>query len=151
MLDINFLKNNVEIVKENIKKKFQDSKLPLVDEVISLDKDYRDAKKEADELRNKRNVLSEKIGGFMREKKLKEADEFKAEVSEVNKRIAELEAKETELDGKIKPIMMRIPNIIANDVPIGKNDAENVERKRFLEPKEKPFDIPKRDENHKSN
>ena len=137
MLDINFLRNNPDIVKENIKKKFQDHKLPLVDEVIALDKKNREVKKEIDDLRSLRNSNSEKIGLLMREKKASEAEVLKKQVSDNNKILVTLEATESELSEKIKTIMMKIPNIIANDVPLGKNDESNVERKRFLEPKNK--------------
>ena len=142
MIDIKFLRANPEIVKENIKKKFQDKKLPLVDEVIALDEESRKVKSEADAIRAARNTLSASIGSLMREKKIEEANKVKEQVTENNKRLVDLEAKEEELAQKIKKIMMTIPNIIDPSVPIGKDDSENVERQRFLEPKVPDFEIP---------
>ena len=114
MIDINLLRTNPELVKENIKKKFQDSKLPLVDEVISLDKENRSLKQEGDELRALRNKLSGEVGMLMREKKIVEAEEIKAKVKQGAERLAEIEAKQIEIDGEIKKRMMLIPNIIGN-------------------------------------
>ncbi len=142
MIDIKFLRANPEIVKENIRKKFQDKKLPLVDEVIALDEESRKVKSEADAIRAARNTLSASIGSLMREKKVEEANKIKEQVTENNKRLVDLEVKEEELAQKIKKIMMTIPNIIDPSVPIGKDDSENVERERFLEPKVPEFEIP---------
>ena len=127
MIDIKFLRENPEAVKENIKKKFQDKKLPLVDEVIELDAESRKVKQEADDLRASRNKISKEIGALMGQGKKEEAEAKKAEVAANSKRLEELEVKETELEEKIKKIMMTIPNIIDPSVPIGKDDSENVE------------------------
>ena len=142
MIDIKFLRQNPDIVKENIKKKFQDAKLPLVDEVIELDEKLREVKMKADELRAKRNAMSSQIGTLMREKKIEEANKVKEEVALITKQIPELEAQETELQAKIKKDMMIIPNIIDPSVPIGKDDSENVEVKRYLEPRVPNYEIP---------
>lgn len=142
MIDINFLRNNPEAVRENIRKKFQDKKLPLVDEVLALDAKRRELQTEGDARRAKRNSLSAQIGKLMREKKAEEAAKVKEEVVENNDRIAEIEKQTEEISAKLKQDMMAIPNIIADDVPIGKDDSENVERRRFLEPVEKPFEVP---------
>ncbi len=142
MIDINFLRNNPEAVRENIRKKFQDKKLPLVDEVLALDAKRRELQTEGDARRAKRNSLSAQIGKLMREKKAEEAEKVKEEVVENNDRIAEIEKQTEEISAKLKQDMMAIPNIIADDVPIGKDDSENVERQRFLEPVEKPFEVP---------
>ncbi|MBQ7275817.1 MAG: serine--tRNA ligase [Bacilli bacterium] len=142
MIDIKFLRQNPDLVKENIKKKFQDKKLPLVDEVIVLDEELRKTKAQADEIRASRNTLSASIGALMREKKIEEANKIKEQVSENNKKLIELKAKEQELSAKVKKIMMMIPNIIDPSVPIGKDDSENVEVKRFLEPKVPAFEVP---------
>ena len=142
MLDIKFVRENPDIVKENIKKKFQDSKLPLVDEVIDLDAKSRAAKQEADELRAQRNKLSKQIGALMGQGKKEEAEEVKAQVTRFGDRLAELEVQETELAEKIKKIMMTIPNIIDPSVPVGKDDSENVELERFGEPVVPDFEVP---------
>ncbi len=142
MIDIKFLRENPEIVKENIKNKFQDSKLPLVDEVIELDKESRAAKKEADELRAQRNANSKKIGALMGQKKFEEAEEMKALVTSQAEKLAALEAKETELSEKVTKIMMTIPNIIDPSVPIGRDDSENVEVRRYGEPVTPDFEVP---------
>ncbi len=142
MIDINLIRTNKNLVKENIKKKFQDKKLPLVDEVEELDKKVRALKAEGDNLRQSRNVLSTQIGGLMKEKKLEEANKVKEQVRKNNERIAEIEAEEEKLNAQIKKDMMTIPNIIADDVPLGENDTKNVEGKRFLEPKVPDFEIP---------
>ncbi len=142
MLDLRFVRENPEIVKENIKKKFQDQKLPLVDEVIELDKLCRVAKGEADELRGSRNRLSKQIGALMAQGKRDEAEEVKAQVSANAARLAELEKLEEELGEKIKKIMMVIPNIIDPSVPIGRDDSENVEIQRFGEPVVPDFEVP---------
>ena len=142
MIDLKFLRENPDIVKENIKKKFQDSKLPLVDEVIELDKEYRAFKLEADTLRGGRNKLSKEIGALMAQGKRDEAEAVKAQVAANAKRLAELEVLEGEYSEKIKNIMMRIPNIIDPSVPIGKDDSENVEVQKYGEPVVPDFDIP---------
>ena len=142
MIDIKLIRENRELVKENIKKKFQDEKLGLVDEVYEYDKTYREYKVEGDNLRAKRNDLSSQIGGLMREGKKDEALKIKSEVSEINNRIDELEEKEARLEEEIKSRMMVIPNIIDESVPIGKNDSENVENERFGEPVVPDYEIP---------
>ena len=142
MIDINIIRNNKELVKENIKKKYQDQKLPLVDEVYDLDIKYRKAKTEADELRSKINTLSKEIGSLMRDKKVEEANSIKEEVSSIKKRIPELEEEEVKLEEEIKSRMMVIPNIIDDSVPIGKDDSENVEVERFGDPKVPDYEIP---------
>ena len=142
MIDIKFLRENPDVVKENIKKKFQDSKLPLVDEVIELDAQSRKAKGEADELRAARNKNSKMIGALMAQGKKEEAEEMKKKVSEDAKRLAELEVLEGELSKKVTDIMMIIPNIIDDSVPVGKDDSENVEIERFGEPVVPDFEIP---------
>ncbi len=142
MLDLKFVRENPDIVKQNIKNKFQDSKLSLVDEVIALDAENRVTQKEADDLRASRNKLSKEIGKLMAQGKKEEADSVKAQVSANSTRLAELEAKEGELSEKIMKIMMTIPNIIDPSVPIGKDDSENVEVERFGEPVVPDFDIP---------
>ena len=142
MLDIKFLRENPEIVKQNIRNKFQDSKLPLVDEVIKLDEEYRKIKLESDTLRGDRNKLSKQIGMLMAQGKRDEAEAVKAQVTANAKRLAELEALEIELQEKIKKIMMIIPNIIDPSVPIGKDDSENVEIQRYGEPVTPDFEIP---------
>ena len=142
MLDLKFVRENPEIVKQNIKNKFQDYKLPLVDEVIELDQESRQAKQEADNLRAERNKFSKEIGGLMAQGKKDEAEEMKKKVTAQSQRLAELEAKETELQEKITKIMMTIPNIIDPSVPIGKDDSENVEIKRYGEPVVPDFEVP---------
>ena len=142
MLDLKFVRENPDLVKENIKKKFQDQKLPLVDEVIELDKKVRELKLEGDNLRMERNKASQTIGALMREKKVDEANQVKARVTEVNNRLVEVEKEEEELSAILKKHMMVIPNIIDDSVPIGKDDSENVEVQRYLEPKLKEFDVP---------
>lgn len=142
MIDIKFLRENPDAVKENIRKKFQDEKLPLVDEVIELDVESRSVQKEADDLRANRNKISKEIGKLMGQGKKDEAMAMKEQVSADAKRLAELEEKESELQERIKKIMMTIPNIIDPSVPIGKNDTENVEVKRYGEPVVPDFEIP---------
>ncbi len=142
MLDMKFLRDNPELVKENIKKKFQDVKLPLVDEVIALDAEYRALKQEGDALRADRNRLSKQIGALMGQGKREEAEAVKKQVTENAQRLAEGEAKCAELEEKIKKIMMTIPNIIDDSVPVGKDDSENVEVERYGEPVVPAFDIP---------
>ena len=140
MIDIKFLRENPEVVKENIRKKFQDEKLPLVDEVIELDAQSRTAQKEADDLRANRNKISKEIGKLMGQGKKEEAMAMKEQVNA--KRLSELEAQEEELQARILKIMMTIPNIIDPSVPIGKNDTENVEVQRYGEPVVPDFEIP---------
>lgn len=142
MIDINVLRNNPELVKENIKLKFQDDKLALVDEVLELDKQVRQLKKEGDERRSKRNTLSAEIGALMRQGKKDEAEKIKAEVGANNAAIVEIEKQESEISAKIKKIMMTIPNFVAKDVPVGKDDSQNVQLETFLEAKEKDFEVP---------
>ncbi|EXG86888.1 MULTISPECIES: serine--tRNA ligase [Lacrimispora] len=142
MLDLKFVRENPEIVKENIKNKFQDSKLPLVDEVIELDEQNRTAKQEGDALRAERNKLSKQIGALMGQGKKEEAEEMKKKVTDASEHLAQLEEKERELEEKIKKIMMTIPNIIDPSVPIGKDDSENVEVERYGEPVVPEFEIP---------
>ncbi|MBP5607730.1 MAG: serine--tRNA ligase [Lachnospiraceae bacterium] len=142
MIDIKYLRENPEEVKENIKKKFQDEKLPLVDEVIELDKQRRDTQKEADELKAARNSLSKQIGALMKEGKKEDAEEVKKQVAEDAERLAQLDAKQAELEEKVTKIMMVIPNIIDPSVPIGKDDSQNVEVQRFGEPVVPDFEIP---------
>ncbi len=142
MLDIKFLRANPDIVKENIKKKFQDEKLPLVDEVIELDKDFREAKTRAEFLRSQRNKISKQIGFFMAQGQKDEAENAKAEVASMAKELEDLSVKETELEEKIRKIMLVIPNIIDPSVPVGRDDSENVEIERFGEPFVPDFEIP---------
>ena len=142
MLDLKFVRENPDIVKQNIKNKFQDSKLPLVDEVIALDAESRAVKQEADALRADRNKISKQIGALMAQGKKEEAEETKKLVTEKSARLAELEAKESELSEKVTKIMMIIPNIIDPSVPLGKDDSENVELEKFGEPVVPEFDIP---------
>lgn len=142
MLDIKFLRENPDIVKDNIKKKFQDNKLPMVDEVIALDKEYRANKTKADELRASKNKASKLIGALMAQGKKDEAEKAKAQVAEDTKGLAECERLEGELSAKIRKIMLVIPNIIDKSVPIGKDDSENVEVERFGEPVVPDFEIP---------
>ena len=142
MIDIKFLRENPDVVKDNIRKKFQDNKLPLVDEVIELDKQSREAKGKADSLRANRNKLSKQIGGLYAQGKREEAEELKAQVAAQGDELAQLEAQESELSAKVTEIMMTIPNIIDDVVPIGKDDNENVEVERFGEPVVPDFEIP---------
>ncbi len=142
MIDIRILRENPEMVKENIKKKFQDHKLELVDKVIELDKKNREITMKDDDLRNKRNTLSNTIGGLMREGKKDEAEKIKQQVKEINEELAENEKKEIEYADEIKEMMMKIPNIMDKSVPIGKDDSENVENERFGEPVVPSYEIP---------
>ena len=142
MLDLKFVRENPDIVKQNIKNKFQDSKLPLVDEVIELDAKARAVKQEADGLRADRNKISKQIGALMAQGKKEEAEEVKKQVTEKSEYLAKLEAKEAELNEKVTKIMMVIPNIIDPSVPIGKNDTENVEIEKFGEPVVPDFEVP---------
>ena len=142
MIDINLIRENKDLVKENIKKKFQDDKLPIVDEVYELDKKYREAKKEADNLRAEKNKLSDQIGQLMREGKKDEAMTIKDNIKEKSDRIIELEKEEEILSEQVKNKMMVIPNIIDSSVPIGKDDSENVEIKKYGEPIVPNYEIP---------
>ena len=142
MLDIKFLRSNPEIVKQNIKNKFQDAKLPLVDEVIELDKRNREIKQEVEALRANKNQISKKIGACMAQGKKEEAEEYKRQVAQNAGRTEELSAEEKEVEEKIKTIMMTIPNIIDPSVPIGKDDSENVELEKFGEPVVPDFEVP---------
>ncbi len=142
MLDLRFVRENPEIVKQNIRNKFQDAKLPLVDEVIELDEENRKVKKEADDLRANRNKISKQIGALMGQGKKEEAEEVKKQVTAASDHLAELEEKEKDLEERIKKIMMTIPNIIDPSVPIGKDDSENVEVQKFGDPVVPDFEIP---------
>ena len=142
MIDIKLIRENPEMVKENIKKKFQDKKLPLVDEIYDLDILYRETKQQMDEKRAEKNKLSAEIGNLMREKKIDEANLVKEKVGTMGTEIDELTKKEEDLAIEIKNKMMMIPNIIADDVPIGASDEENVEEQVFGEPKVPEFEIP---------
>lgn len=142
MLDIKLIRTNPELVKENIKKKFQDNKLELVDKVIELDENFRTAKAKADDLRNQRKTISKKIGALIGKGEKEEAEKVKKEVESISKELQELEQKETTLELEIKELMMLIPNIIDDSVPIGKNDTENVEVERFGEPLIPDFEVP---------
>ena len=142
MLDIKFLRENPEIVKENIKKKFQDEKIKLVDEVIELDEKYRAAKTRCDNLRSQRNKISKQIGGLMAKGEKEEAEKVKAQVGEINNELSSLEVSEDELSQQIRERMLVIPNIIDDSVPIGKDDSENVEIEKFGEPLVPDFEVP---------
>ena len=142
MLDIKFVRNNPDVVKQNIKNKFQDEKLPLVDEVIELDKRNREIKQEVEALRAEKNKASKEIGAMMAQKKIEEAEALKKKVAESNGRINELSEEEKEVEEKLKKNMMIIPNIIDPSVPIGKDDSENVEAERFGEPVVPDFEVP---------
>ena len=142
MLDIKFVRENPEIVKENIKKKFQDHKLGLVDEVLDLDAKNREVKLHGDELRSSRNSLSNQIGGLMREGKKEEAEAIKSQVAKINQELVDNEKLEEEYSAKLKDIMMRIPNLIHDSVPLGKDDSENVEIEKYGEPVVPEYEIP---------
>ncbi len=142
MIDINLIRTNPELVKENIKKKFQDHKLEYVDKVLQLDNQIRTLKKEGDSLRADRNSLSSKIGQYMREKNIEQANLTKSEVVKINEKIVQIENEEVALSAELKKYMMSIPNIIADDVPIGKDDSENVQRETIGEAKVPDFEIP---------
>ena len=142
MLDLKFVRENPEVVKENIKKKFQDNKLPMVDEVIALDLESRNIKQEADSLRADRNKLSKQIGGLMAKGEKEEAEKLKQLVVQEANRLAELEVKENEVNEKVRQIMLVLPNIIDESVPIGKDDSENVEVQRYGEPAVPAFEVP---------
>ena len=142
MLDINLLRTDPDKVRENIRKKFQDEKLPMVDEVISMDREFRDAIQQGDNLRNKRKTLSKQIGGLLAKGEKEEAEKVKAEVAAMADELAALEAKEEELKAEIRKRMLVIPNIIDDSVPIGKDDSENVEIQRYGEPVVPEWEIP---------
>ncbi|MBR5425222.1 MAG: serine--tRNA ligase [Clostridiales bacterium] len=142
MLDIKFVRANPDVVKENIKKKFQDEKLPLVDEVIAYDKELREAKTRVEYLRSQRNTISKQIGALMGQGKKDEAEEAKKQVAAMADEMAALDVKEQELTEKVRKIMLVIPNIIDDSVPIGKDDSENVENERFGEPVVPDFEVP---------
>ena len=142
MIDIALLRANPDLVRENIKKKFQERKLPLVDEALALDGKKRALQNEGDALRAARNTLSKQIGQLMREKKTAEAEEVKAQVTRNADRLVEIEKEEAAVSDRLKTVMMSIPNIISAETPIGKDDSENVERERFLEPKVPDFEVP---------
>ena len=142
MLDIKFVRENPDKVRENIKKKFQDKKLPLVDEVIALDKRVRELKIEGDTLRQNRNNVSDEIGNLFREKRVDEANAKKEEVVKINEELVDIEKEENQLSALLKEKMMVIPNMIADDVPIGEDDSKNVEEKRFGEPVVPDYEIP---------
>ena len=142
MIDINLIRTNPELVKENIKKKFQDEKLPLVDEVLALDKKNRELKNEGDNLRAERNTLSSQIGALMKEGKKDDAEKVKEKVAAGKERLEQIGVEQTEIDAKIKKIMMTIPNIVDASVPVGKDDSENVEVERFGEPRVPDYEIP---------
>ena len=142
MIDIKLIRTNPEIVKENIKKKFQDQKLELVDKVIELDRKYRETKVECDNLRNQRKVKSKEIGALMGKKQIDEANKVKAEVVAIGDKLTEMEELEVKLEADIREIMLVIPNIIDESVPIGKDDTENVEVERFGEPAVPEFEVP---------
>ena len=142
MIDMKLIRTNPELVKENIKKKFQDEKLPLVDEVVELDRQYRETKVTSDALRNQRKTISKAIGGLMAKGQKEEAEARKAEVAELAKELSESEAMENDLEARIRKIMLVIPNIIDDTVPIGKDDSENVEVERFGDPFVPEFEVP---------
>ena len=142
MIDINLIRNNRPLVEENIKKKFQDEKLPLLDEIVELDKKVRELKTTGDNLRKERNATSDAIGILFKEKKTEEANKKKEEVKEINDKLVSIEQEEDELSKQLKEKMMMIPNIIADDVPIGKDDSENVEEVRFGDPIVPNYEIP---------
>ena len=142
MLDIKMIRTNPEIVKENIKKKFQEEKLALVDKVVELDKRYREIKVECDNLRNQRKTKSKEIGGLMSKGLKDDAEKIKSEVGEIGKKLAELEELEVKMEGEIREIMLVIPNIIDESVPIGRDDSENVEVERFGDPYVPEFEVP---------
>lgn len=142
MIDIKLLRTNPQRVKDNIKKKFQDEKLPLVDEVCELDEKFRAAKMKGDDLRNKRNVMSKQIGGLMAKGQKDEAESIKTQVKEIGAQLEKLQKEEAELEARIREIMLVIPNFIDDSVPIGKDDSQNVELKRFGEPFVPDFEVP---------
>ncbi|MDE7138306.1 MAG: serine--tRNA ligase, partial [Ruminococcus sp.] len=142
MLDMKLIRTNPELVKENIRKKFQDEKLELVDKVVELDKQYRETKVECDSLRNQRKVKSKQIGGLMAKGQKDEAEKVKAEVTAIGEKLTEMEELEVKLEADVREIMLVIPNIIDESVPIGKDDSENVEVEKFGEPAVPDFEVP---------
>lgn len=142
MIDINLIRTNRSLVEDNLKKKFQDEKIPLLDEILSLDKEVRNLKIKGDNLRQERNSSSDKIGLLFKEKKIDEANTLKESVKKINQELVSIEDKESELSAKLKELMMNIPNIIASDVPIGRTDAENVEEQIFGKAEKSPYEIP---------
>lgn len=142
MIDINLIRNNRKLVEENLKKKYQEEKIPVLDEIIDIDKQVRELKVDGDNLRQQRNTTSDMIGELFKNKKIDEANQKKEEVKEINEKLLSIEEKEEELSKELKRKMMIIPNIIADDVPIGKDDSENVEEARFGEPKVPNYEIP---------
>ena len=142
MIDIALLRSEPDLVRRNIEKKFQHQKLPLVDEALALDEKRRALQTEGDSLRAARNALSKQIGMLMREKKTEEAEAVKAQVNADAARLSQIEAESEEIGARLKAVMMRIPNIISDETPVGKDDSENVERERFLEPKVPDFEVP---------
>ncbi len=142
MIDIALLRSEPDLVRRNIEKKFQHQKLPLVDEALALDEKRRALQTEGDSLRAARNALSKQIGMLMREKKTEEAEAVKAQVNADAARLSQIEAESEEVGARLKAVMMRIPNIISDETPVGKDDSENVERERFLEPKVPDFEVP---------
>ena len=142
MIDINLIRNDRSLVEENLKKKFQESKISLLDEILEIDKKVRTLKTEGDKLRQDRNAISDEIGTLFKEKKTEEANKKKEEVKEINEKLVDIEKEEDELSQSLKEKMMTIPNIIAPDVPIGKDDSENVEEARFGEPVVPNYEIP---------
>ena len=142
MIDIKIIRENPELVKENIKKKYQMDKLPLVDEVIELDKKNREYQLRGDELRSKRNNLSNQIGNLMKQGLKAEAEDIKKEVNDINEELESNKVKEEEFQARVTEIMMKIPNIMDESVPVGKDDTENVENERFGEPVVPPYEIP---------
>ena len=142
MIDINLIRTNRNLVEENLKKKFQEEKIPLLDKIIDLDKQVRNLKVEGDNLRQERNKSSEQIGFFFKEKNISAANELKEKVKKINDNLLNIEQEENELSIKLKELMMKIPNIIADDVPIGKDDTANIEEQRFGEAKKRAYNIP---------
>lgn len=142
MIDINLIRTNRNLVEENLKKKFQEEKIPLLDKIIDLDKQVRNLKVEGDNLRQERNKSSEQIGFFFKEKNISAANELKEKVKKINDNLLNIEQEENELSIKLKELMMKIPNIIADDVPIGKDDTANIEEQRFGEAKKRTYNIP---------
>ena len=142
MIDINLIRTNPELVKENIKRKFQDRKLPLVDEALALDTKRRALISEGDALRSARNTLSKQVGMLMKEGKREEAEAVKAQVKADADRLVAIEKENEEVEASLKKVMMAIPNIVADDVPVGKDDSENVELQRFGEAKVPEYEVP---------
>lgn len=142
MIDINLIRNNRKLVEENLKKKFQENKLPIIDEIIDLDKKVRELKMNGDNLRQERNSLSDEIGTLYKAKEIDKANEKKEQVKKINEELVSIEKDELDLSNKLKELMMTIPNIIADDVPVGKDDSENVEEQKFGEPVIPNYEIP---------